>query len=149
MIDAERDAPVHEMGDVDVDASAEVVWDTLTDLDSWPQWMPGVKSVVTHGPFAVGSKFEWKAGPSVIRSEVVAADRPHGAAWKGRTLGITAVHVWNIEPRGPATTHVHSAESWSGLLPRLLRATMRKTVRRALDDGLAALNAEAERRSRP
>ena len=147
MIDAERGAPVYETGDIDVDASPEAVWDTLTDLDSWPRWSPGVTSVVTRGPFAVGTRFEWKAGPGRIRSEVVAADRPHGAAWRGRTFGIAAVHVWTMESRGPAATRVHSAESWAGPLPRLLPAAMRKMVRRALDEGLAALKAESERRS--
>ena len=147
MLDAQRDAPVYETGAVEVLASPEAVWDTLTDLESWPQWSPGVKAVTTQGPFAVGSRFEWKAGPGRIKSEVVASDRPSRAAWRGRTFGITAVHAWTMEPRGPATTHVHSAESWSGLLPRLLPAAMRKMVRRALDDGLPALKAEAETRS--
>jgi hypothetical protein len=148
MIDAERDAPVYETGEVDVDASAEVVWDTLTDLASWPRWMPDVKSVVTRGPFGVGSKFEWRAGPGLIRSEVLAANRPSHASWRGRTFGIEAVHVWNIEARSAAGCHVQSAESWSGLAPRLLAPRMRKTVRGALDGGLLALKAEAERRSR-
>ena len=147
MIDAERDAPVYEAGDLDVQARPEAVWDTLTDLASWPRWSPGVQSVTAHGPFAVGTRFAWKAGPGTIKSEVIAADRPGAAAWRGRTFGIDAVHAWSIEARGPGATHVHSAESWSGLLPRVLPAAMRKMVRRALDDGLAALKAEAERRS--
>jgi hypothetical protein len=148
MIDAYRDAPVYETGEIEVDASPEAVWDTLSDLSSWPRWMPGVKSVSFHGPFAVGKEFEWKAGPGTIRSQITVADRPDRAAWKGRTFGITAVHVWNVRSRGPAATHVHSAESWSGLLPRLL-PRLRKSVRRALDAALPALKAEAERREGP
>lgn len=148
MVEADRSAPAYVTGDIDIDASAEVVWDTLTDLDSWPRWMPGVKSMATHGPFAVGSTFEWRAGPGTIKFEIVEAERPSSGAWKGRTMGIEAVHVWNIEPRGPSSTHVHTEESWAGLLPRLLRKTTRKSLQKALDEGLPALKAEAERRAR-
>jgi uncharacterized protein YndB with AHSA1/START domain len=150
MIAPDPSAPVFETAAIDVQAPAETVWDTLTDVDSWPQWMPGVRSVVTHGPFGVGSKFEWRAGPGLIRSEVVTAERPHIAGWRGRTFGISAVHTWRIQPpAGSASSHVDSSEAWSGLLPLLLRGMMRKAVRRALDEGLPALKAEAERRSRP
>ena len=103
--------------------------------------------MVTHGPFAVGSRFEWKAGPGAIRSEVVEAERPRSAAWKGRTFGIRAVHIWVFEAAGPGLTRVRSAESWTGLLPRLLPGVLRRAVRRALDEGLPALRAEAERRT--
>jgi hypothetical protein len=147
MTDADRAAPVYETAEIDVDAGAEAVWDTLTDLDSWPRWMAGVKSITTSGPFAVGTTFHWRSGPGTIKSEVVAADRTGHAAWTGRTMGIAAVHTWTIEARGAANTHVHTEESWSGLLPRLVRGLLRKTLSRALDDGVRTLKAETERRS--
>lgn len=148
MIDADRDAPVFVAADVEVDASPEAVWDTLTDLDSWPVWHPGVKAMAADGPFAVGSEFRWSAGPGMIRSEVVTADRPSTAAWKGQHGGINAVHVWTIAPVGPTTTHVHTEESWSGLLPRVLRTTLQHTLKKSIDKALPAIKAEAERRSR-
>ena len=148
-MDADRNASVYETAEIDVDAAPEAVWDTLTDLDTWPRWMPGVHSVVTHGPFAVGSRFEWKAGAGTIRSEVVEAERPGGGVWKGRAFGIRAAHAWRIEDSGPGLTHVHSAESWTGPPPRLLPGALGKAVRRALEEGLPALKAEAERRAGP
>ncbi len=148
MIDADRAVPVFATADIDVDASPEAVWDTLTDLRSWPQWHAGVKSVLFDGPFAVGSTFKWSAGTGFIRSEIVTADRPSRVAWKGYHGRIEAVHVWTMEPVGRATTHVHTAESWSGALPRLLPGTMRKTLNRLIRKGLPGLKAEAERRYR-
>ena len=148
MTDADRDAPVFVATEIDVDASAEAVWDTLTDLDSWPRWLPGVKSMTMRGPFAVGSTFEWRAGPGTIKSEIVEAERPSRAAWKGRTMGMDAVHAWRIEPLGPATTRVHTEESWNGLLPRVLRKMMHNSLEKSLDEALPAVKAEAERRSR-
>ena len=132
--------------DIDVNASPEAVWDTLADLDSWPRWLPGVRSMTTHGPFAAGSTFEWRAGPGTIKSEIVTAERPSGAAWKGRTLGIDAVHAWTIERIGP-TTRLRTEESWAGLLPRLLRQTLQKSLQKSTDEGLPAIKSEAERRS--
>jgi carbon monoxide dehydrogenase subunit G len=147
MTEIDTTAPVRAASEIDVDAPAERVWDTLTDLGSWPTWMDGTKSVTTHGTFTVGTAFEWKNGPGTIKSEVLAADRPGHVAWSGRTMGIRAVHVWTIEARGSATTHVRTAESWAGLLPRLLRGPLAKTLRRALDGGVQSLKAEAERRA--
>jgi hypothetical protein len=141
-------APVFVTTDIDVEASPEAVWDTLTDLDSWPGWLPDVKSMAADGPFVVGTKFKWRAGPGTIKSEVVTAERPSRAAWKGRTMGINAVHAWTIEPVGPTTTHVHTEESWSGLMPRILRKMLHNTLEKSLDEGLPAVKAEAERRAR-
>lgn len=146
-MDADRNAPVCESGEVHIDARPEVVWATLTDVGSWPEWMPGVKAVHLDGPLGVGSTFEWKAGPSTIRSEVLEHEPPRSLAWKGRTLGITAVHVWRLDGE-ESTTRVFTEESWGGPLARALPGPMAKTVRKALDDALPALKGEAERRAR-
>ena len=112
MIDADRDAPVFVTTDIDVDASPEAVWDTLTDLDSWPQWLPGVKSMTRRGPFAVGRRSSGaRTGNDQVRDR--GGGTAIGAAWKGRTMGMDAVHVWSIEPLGPTTTRVHTEESWT------------------------------------
>lgn len=145
-MDADQRAPIYETGEIVIGARPETVWDTLTDLRTWPQWMPGVKTMQVDEPVRVGTTFQWKAGPSTIRSEILESERPHSVGWKGRTLGITAVHVWRMELEGE-TTRVFTQESWSGLLARALRASMKKTVRKALDDGLPALRREAERRA--
>ncbi|MBA3955648.1 MAG: SRPBCC family protein [Acidimicrobiia bacterium] len=43
-MEVDRQAPVCEAGKRLIQAPAEVVWDTLTDIGSWPRWMPGVKA---------------------------------------------------------------------------------------------------------
>lgn len=146
-MDADHRAPVCESGEVVIGARPEVVWDTLADLRSWPDWLPGVQAVHVDEPVRIGTRFRWKTGPGTITSEIVNSDRPRSVAWKGRTLGITAVHVWRTEEQGDST-RVFTEESWGGLIPRVLRGFSAKTVRKALEDGLQALKSEAERRGR-
>jgi hypothetical protein len=67
-------------------------------------------------------------------------------AWTGRTLGIRAVHFYWLEPRD-TKTFVRTAETYEGLVARVLRRSLKKTLDRALDDGLKALKAEAEQRT--
>ena len=146
-MDADHRAPVCESGEIVISARPEVVWDTLTDLRSWPDWLPGVQAVHVDEPVRIGTRFRWKAGPGTITSEIVDSDRPRSVAWKGRTLGITAVHVWRTEEQG-ASTRVFTEESWGGLIPRVLRGFSARTVRKALENGVQALKTEAERRGR-
>jgi hypothetical protein len=98
-----------------------------------------------EGPIRVGTTFKWKAGPGSIRSEVLESEPPRRVGWTGRTLGITAMHVWQMDASGDGT-RVVTQESWSGALARVLRSKMRKTVRNALDQALPALRDEAVRR---
>src|ERR1700738_2996292 len=132
-MDADSQAPVFEKAEKVIEAPPEVVWDTLTDFRSWPRWMPGVRSVEIGETAEVGTRFKWKAGPGAIKSQVIEWEPPSAVAWKGRTLSIDAVHAWRIEGDGQGS-RVVTEESWSGLLARLLRGPMRKTVRKALDD---------------
>ena len=60
-------------------------------------------------------------------------------------VGTSALHVWRLETHDGGT-HVFTEESWAGPLARLLPKLLSKTVRKALDDGLPALKAEAEHR---
>jgi len=137
-------APVVASAEIEIDAAPEVVWDVLAAVESWPSWNPDVKSVAVEGSLLEGSSFRWKAGPSTIRSTVRRLDRPRLIAWTGRTLGIRAVHVWQLEPRDGKTL-VRTEESYDGLVARLLRRPLRKTLAAALANGTRYLKAEAEK----
>jgi carbon monoxide dehydrogenase subunit G len=124
-------------GEIEIPTDPDVVWATLTDFARWPEWMPGVKTMTTSGPLDVGMTFTWKAG-STIRSEVTHVNRPHRIAWKGRTLGIDAVHTWVFEPTSDGTL-VRTEETWRGGPARWLRPVMQRTLAKAIRDCLPAL----------
>ena len=127
-------------------ASPKAIWDVLTDLESWPRWNPDVKSMSVQGGLAQGSVFRWRAGPGTITSTIQQVEPPRLIAWTGATFGIKARHVYRLESRGEATL-VHTEESYEGLVARLLRGSLQKTLEKGLSDGLRYLQAEAESRS--
>jgi uncharacterized protein YndB with AHSA1/START domain len=146
MTEVNDQAPVVGASEIEIAAAPEVVWDVLTAIDGWPSWNPQVKSASLEGEIAEGSVFRWKAGPGTITSTLRRVEPPRLIAWTGKTLGIDAIHVYFLEPRG-GNTFVRTKESYEGLVARLFRGPLQKTLDKALDEGLQHLKAEAERRA--
>jgi uncharacterized protein YndB with AHSA1/START domain len=146
-MDVNRDAPAVARSEAEIAADPETVWEVLTDLELWPSWNPDVRSVTVERGLGEGTVFRWKAGRATITSTIREVDRPRLIGWSGKTSGIDAVHVWRLEPRDGSTL-VRTEESWQGVLVRLLRGPMRKSLQKAVDGGLDHLKAEAERRAR-
>src|SRR5262245_5929874 len=98
------------------------------------------------GPTAVaeGSEFRWRAGPATITSTLRRVEPPGLIAWTGKTLGISAIHFWWLEPRN-GSTFVRTAESYDGVVARLFRRRLQRVLDEALASGLRHLKAEAER----
>jgi hypothetical protein len=138
-----RDAPVLSSADLEIDAPIQVVWEVLTAIDRWPAWNPDVKAASLHGTLATGSTFRWKAGPATISSTLEHVEPPTLIAWSGKTLGIRAIHVWRLEQRNGATL-VRTEESYEGLVARVFRRSLQKTLHKALADGVRHLKAAAE-----
>jgi uncharacterized protein YndB with AHSA1/START domain len=141
-----EEAPAVGTSEIEIAAPPATVWDVLTAIERWPSWNPDVKSMSMEGPFAEGSVFRWKAGPGTITSTIRRVEPPRLIAWTGTTLGIKAIHFYRLEPRD-GKTFVRTEESYEGLVARLLRGPLRKTLDRALADGLRYLKNEAEQRA--
>jgi hypothetical protein len=131
--------------EIEIAAPPEVVWDVLTAFDRWPTWNPEIKSMSVQEPIVVGSTFRWKAGPSTVTSTIQRLEPPRLIAWSGRTMGIRAIDVFQLDAHD-GTTLVREAESWNGLVARLLRKPLQRTLDRSLENGLRHLKAAAEQR---
>jgi uncharacterized protein YndB with AHSA1/START domain len=140
------EASVRSKREVEIAAPREVVWEVLTGFEQWPQWNPEVKSMSLKGSVEPGTEFRWKAGPGTIVSTLEQVDPPGYIRWRGRTLSIKALHEWRFEPSNDGT-HVESDESFSGLLARLFRGSLQKTLDRSTESGLEHLKRESERRA--
>ena len=124
-------APVVGRSELEIAAPPDAVWEVLTAFERWPSWLRDVKSMSIEGPVAAGTVFRWKAGPGTITSTIQRVERPRLIAWTGRTLGIEAIHFWHLDARDGGT-FVRTEESYEGLVARLLRRSLQKTLDRAL-----------------
>ena len=138
-------APVVATGAVTIEASPEVVWDLLADIKRWSEWNSDVKSTSLLGPVVPGEVFRWKAGPAKLVSTLQTVERPTELSWTGRTMGMSAVHVWRFQHDGDTTT-AHTEESWDGMAARLLPRMMRRSLQKTLDSWLGELKMAAEAR---
>jgi hypothetical protein len=139
-------APVVGASEIEIGATPEAVWEVLTSFERWPSWNADVKSMSVEGPVASGTVFRWKAGRGTITSTIRRVEPPRLIAWSGKTLGIKAIHFWHLEPRN-GSTFVRTEESYEGLVTRLFRGPIQKTLDKALADGLQYLKTEVERRA--
>jgi uncharacterized protein YndB with AHSA1/START domain len=142
-MEADQGAPVVAKSEIEIAGTPEAVWDVLTDFRAWPNWNPDVKSMSFAGEVAEGSEFKWKAGPATITSTIRRVERPHLVGWTGKTLGANAVHVYRLEPRDGKTL-VSTEESFDGLIARIFRGSMQKTLKKSLDNGLQHLKTRVE-----
>ena len=138
-------APVVSRTEIEIAASPEVVWHVLTAFDRWPIWNPEVKAMSVREPVVVGSTFRWKAGPATVTSTIQRLEPPRLIAWSGRTMGIRAIDVFQLDAHD-GTTLVREEESWNGLVARLLRKPLQRTLDRSLENGLRHLKEAAEQR---
>ena len=148
---ADTNAPVFATGEVEVAANLETVWAVMADIARWPDWNPDIKAATAKGPVQPGTSFSWRSGPGTFRSTLEVVEQPTELSWTGRTMGIPAIHVYQlrVSDQQPGHTLVWLEESWSGLLARQFRRPFTKTLQTAIDTGLARLKAEAERRATP
>jgi hypothetical protein len=146
-IEVNRGAPAIGVADVFIEAPIETVWRVLSDLEHWPAWNTSVSKIRVDGPIAAGTSFFWVGNGSKIVSRLEEVDPPRRIAWTGKLFGIRATHVWELSGKGEGT-QVHTEESFEGLVARLFRGFSRKTLAKALDQGVAALKAGAESRNK-
>ena len=82
--------------------------------------------------------------PGRISSRIERVEPPLLIAWTGNTLGIKAIHVWRLKAQNGSTL-VRTEESYDGLVARILRRALQKTLDGVLERGLRYLKAEVER----
>jgi hypothetical protein len=140
-------APVAAASQIEIAADAATIWDTLANVERWPEWNADVKAVALDGPVDVGSVFRWKTSAGTITSTFKALARPREIGWVGRTLGITARHVWRLEP-AEGRTIVRTSESFNGVLVRLFRFVFQRMLEETLDRGVVTLRTAVEARYR-
>ncbi len=136
-------ASVIGKAEVSIASDPQTVWRILTDINRWPNWNKTVQSAVLEGPLAPGSVFRWKSGSKIV-SKINRVEHNQLIAWTGKTMGITAFHVFRIQFKDGKTL-VETEESFDGLIVKIFKGSMQKMLDKTLRSVLDYLKVEAER----
>jgi hypothetical protein len=141
--------PVEVHNEIEIRAEQERVWDLLIDVARWPSWyracrwvrVESTRSSTSAVSVASPGTFYWKAHPVVLRSTIVAIDRPREFTLTADALGLHALRTFTVRPAGDGLrTVVVSHETQTGWLPWLGRAFLAPRLRadnQAMFDDLA------------
>jgi hypothetical protein len=129
-------ASVVGASEIEIAAAPDAVWDVLTGFERWPSWNPDVKSDVDEE----GRRRELR-----VRLEVGAWNDPiddpacrtaASDCLDGEDGRHRAIHFWLLESRSSGT-FVRTEESYDGIVARLCRRSLKRTIDGALENGLA------------
>ncbi|MBN1368091.1 MAG: SRPBCC family protein [Dehalococcoidales bacterium] len=128
----------------DVKAKAERLWDILTDVSSWPQWLKTtyVKQDIS-GPLAEGATFTAELGGIRWNLTIIKAKKPELIRWKGRRFGIEAIHEWEFIEDGE-NTRIVTRESMTGWIAILTYPVTKPRLSKYDEKWLAGLKTKAE-----
>lgn len=137
--------------EIDIDASAERVWNLLTDFASFPEWNPFIRSAI--GKAKSGERIEINLQPAGARSMkfkpvIIKAEPNHELRWLGH-LWIHGLfdgeHIFTIEPLGVNRVHFIQQELLSGLLVPIFSHSLETNTKRGFEEMNHALKVRAEK----
>lgn len=131
---------------VEINASAEQVWDVLVDIRRWPEWSESMTSVeaLYDGPLQVGGRAKVKQPRmQTLTWQVTELEPSRSFVWTTKAGGVTvtAGHYLTESPTGTtARLTIHT----EGLLAGLIDKLTGKQSRRYVDLETAGLKARSE-----
>ena len=115
--------------EITINAPAERIWDTLTGLESFPEWNPFMRRA--SGDVQVGEKLNVYLKPPdgmgmSFKPRVLKVEPNREFRWLGH-LGIPGIfdgeHIFEIEPDGDSSCRFVQREAFRGVLvPLMLNA---------------------------
>lgn len=136
--------------EIDIDATPDVVWKVLTDLDNYREWNPFIVSSL--GQVRVGEKLTnslQRPGKKVMtfKPTVTVVEPGKTFEWLGR-LGLPGIfdgrHRFELQGLPDGGTRLVHGEKLNGLLVRVLRSSLDTETKQGFMDMNVALKARAE-----
>jgi hypothetical protein len=126
---------------IEIAATPEVVWEVLTDVDSYGEWNPFL--TMARAPTAVGDRLTVTIRPGrrkmTFRPTVTVFEPGRDISWLGRLIApgiFDGAHTLALEPLPDGGTRFVQREVFRGALVPFMRAVLRDT-----SEGFAAMNA--------
>jgi uncharacterized membrane protein len=135
---------------IDIQAPSTAVWETLIDVERWPEWTQSVKRVqrLEAEPFGVGSTArveQPRLRPMVWK--VTEFDPEHSFIWAATSAGITTVGAHGVSPSADGGVRVSLAFHQTGALAALLTPFIGDMTRRYLQMEANGLKQRCEQRA--
>jgi hypothetical protein len=136
--------------EIEIQASAERVWELLTDFASYPQWNPFIRRA--SGTARPGERLEVFIQPPgargmTFRPNVLIAEPNRELRWLGHFLipGLfDGEHIFTIEPLGTQRVRLVQREIFTGWLVPFFARKLDTHTRRGFEEMNRALKARAE-----
>lgn len=136
--------------EIEIDASAERVWEVLSDFNAYPEWNPFIKSAI--GQPVQGARLQiviqsGGAKPMRFSPKVLVAEPGRELRWLGRLVvpGVfDGEHCFIIETLSDNKVRFEQSERFNGLLVGPMRATLNRDTKRGFEEMNQALKARAE-----
>ena len=136
--------------EIEIEASAERVWQLLTDFADFPHWNPFIRRA--SGNPKLGQRLEVNIQPSgangmTFRPTVLRAEPNRELRWIGHLLipGLfDGEHIFTIEPLGANRVRFVQREIFRGLLVPLFAKGLDTDTQRGFGEMNQALKVQAE-----
>ena len=136
--------------EIEIQASPDRVWETLTDFGTYPDWNPFI--VRAAGQPVPASRLELQMRlpgrrPMAFRPKVLEAAPARRQRWLGRLLvpGLfDGEHAFAIDPLGPDRVRLTQLEEFRGLLAPLILAFIGTPTKEGFQQMNQALKARVE-----
>ncbi len=136
--------------EIEINASANSVWEILTTFDEYPDWNPFIREI--SGELAEGSRLSVSiqpvdSDPMDFQPTLIKADKNHELRWIGRVLvrGIfDGEHYLIIEKISEEKVNLIHGENFSGVLVPLLWGSMESGTKQGFKAMNEALKSKVE-----
>jgi hypothetical protein len=127
---------------IEIKASADKVWEVLTNFENYPNWNPFIKSI--KGKVEKGKIIEVQIQPEGMKlqtftPEILVLKPEKEFRWLGK-LGIKGIfdgeHYFILEPIDKETTKLIHGEQFTGILSTLIF----KMIGKKTENGFNAMN---------
>jgi hypothetical protein len=139
----------HLETEIDIDAGPAVVWEQLTDLESYPEWNPFITEA--RGTVEAGERLDLRLSPPGgrpigVKPRVVKAEAGRELRWVGH-LGVRGIfdgeHYFVLDQLPDGRTRLrHHGERFTGVTVGLFGGVLKKT-----EEGFRLLNEALRERS--